>query len=93
MSDHQHDRCHDFLSTLSDYIDGDLSAELCADLERHLCECDRCRVVVDTLKKTIELYQDLPDEDGLPEDVRARLYARLDLDDYQKESQPSRSTK
>ncbi len=78
----KHDHCHEFISTLSEYVDGDLDPELCAELERHLCECEKCRVVVDTLKKTIELYQQTSSEPSLPEDVRERLYAKLDLNEY-----------
>lgn len=57
---------------LSDYLDGELDAALVQDLERHLEHCDDCRIVVDTTRKTIELYcnsEPLP----LPADVRQRL--------------------
>lgn len=77
----EHSRCHDMLGTLSDYVDGDLRQELCAELERHLSECDNCRVVVDTLRKTIYLYQAASDAPALPDEVRYRLYHRLELDD------------
>jgi hypothetical protein len=41
-------------------------------------------VVVDTMRKTIELYQTSPGAQSLPEDVRERLFYRLNLDDYLK---------
>lgn len=78
------EQCQEMLSTLCDYVDGDLSAELCADLERHMQECQRCRVVVNTLKKTIELYQETAEDSEMPEEVRERLYLKLDLDKYLK---------
>ena len=65
-------------------MDGTLSAELCVDLEHHMKDCQRCRVVVNTLKKTIELYQETGEEILLPEDVRARLIHKLNLEDYLK---------
>ncbi len=80
-----HASCKQLLSTLGDYVDGTLSAELCSELERHMKDCQRCRVVVNTLKKTIELYQETGEEASLPEDVRERLYLRLNLEDYLKE--------
>ena len=40
-----------FSTTLGEYVDGTLSEELCAELERHMKDCQRCRVVVNTLKK------------------------------------------
>lgn len=82
MSDHKH--CKKLLATLSDYVDGELSEELCEKLERHLSHCDNCRVVVDTLRKTVELYHDTVEESNLPDEVRQRLYTRLDLSEYLK---------
>lgn len=79
-----HESCKQLLSTLGDYVDGTLSGELCAELEQHMKGCERCRVVVDTMKKTIELYQETSEETELPDDVRERLYLRLNLDDYLK---------
>jgi hypothetical protein len=79
-----HASCRQMLSTLGDYIDGILSEDLCANLEQHMQGCQRCRIVVNTMKKTIELYQDIDDDNCLPVDVRERLYLRLNLDDYLK---------
>ena len=57
MSEHVHTpHCKQLLGNLSEYIDGDLQAELCAEIEAHLKDCDNCRVVINTLKKTVELY-------------------------------------
>lgn len=78
----EHSHCQELLSSLSDYVDGDLNPELCAELERHLQGCERCRVVVDTLKKTVELYQETSAEVAVPTAVRERLFARLNLDDF-----------
>lgn len=83
MNEHQHD-CHDLISSLSDYVDGDLSPELCQILERHLSECHNCQVVVNTLKKTIDLYHETPKSEPLPGDVRERLFTRLHLDEFLK---------
>ena len=81
---HVEGECSQMLSTLGEYVDGGLSPELCAELERHMQGCHRCRIVVDTLKKTIELYHDTNEDTHIPGDVRARLFARLNLEDYQK---------
>ena len=70
----------EYLSTLyrpdCDYIDGELEKDLCQQLESHLKDCDQCRIVLDTTKKTIEIYRDQTPMD-LPEDVRSRLRASL----------------
>ena len=73
--------CRDLLDGLSDYLDGEASAALCAEIERHVAGCDRCRIVVDTLRKTVTLYHQLP-QPLMPESARERLYKRLDLSEY-----------
>jgi anti-sigma factor RsiW len=81
MMTHEH-KCNQYLPGLSDFIDGELSPELCIELERHLAECERCRVVVNTTRKTIELYQSNQDINETPADVKERLYKRLNLEDF-----------
>ena len=80
---HNHDdsaRCQELLGQLNDYVDGTLTSELCRDLELHLADCPDCRVVVDTLAKTITLYHGLDETPGgIPADVEARLLRRLNL--------------
>lgn len=76
--------CHNLLDSLSDYVDGTISDSLCSEIEKHITSCEDCRIVVDTLKKTIYLYHATVEEGApeVPEDVRERLYHRLDLDEY-----------
>ena len=83
-NEHNHTggNCHDLLASLSEYVDGSLQAELCQEIERHLHECNKCRVVVNTLKKTVELYQDTAEDCGMPDEVRRRLFVRLELKDF-----------
>ncbi len=83
MTERQHSpHCQQLLGSLSDYIDGQLQAELCAEIEQHIKECDNCRVVVNTLRKTVELYQQTPIQSGLHDAVRERLFYKLHLEDY-----------
>jgi anti-sigma factor RsiW len=71
-------QCQHLLENKSVYLDGEASAELCAEIERHLNGCPDCRVVVDTLRKTVALYHELPQPELSPE-ARLRLYKSLDL--------------
>jgi anti-sigma factor RsiW len=71
--------CKDHLGALSDYLDGDLSPEFCTEIERHLAECGDCRIVVDTLRKTVMLYRAYGHEE-VPDDAKARLIAVLELE-------------
>jgi len=75
--------CKSLLGSLSDYVDGTAQEEFCRELERHLADCEDCRIVVDTLKKTVYLYHTNADTD-LPVAVRERLFKRLNLDEYLK---------
>jgi len=79
----QDQKCKSLLGSLSDYVDGTAQEELCLELERHLANCEDCRIVVDTLKKTVYLYHSNSDTD-LPIAVRERLFKRLNLDEYLK---------
>lgn len=74
--------CGALLESLSDYLDGDLQEALCKEIEGHIADCDDCRVVVDTLKKTIYLYHETSERTDIPLAVRKRLFHRLDLDDF-----------
>ena len=74
--------CERFLHSLGEYVDGELSEDLCAEIERHLLECHNCQVVVNTLRKTIELYHKEEEQENLPPEVGRRLYMRLNLEDY-----------
>lgn len=82
MREHNHQKCDELLGSLSAYIDGELSPELCQELEKHLADCDNCRIVLNTTKRTIDLLHSPVEKSDLPEDVRERLFKRLDLDDY-----------
>ena len=82
MSEHNHQKCEELLGSLSAYIDGELRPELCLELEKHLADCDNCRVILNTTKRTIDLVHSPVEKTDLPEDVRERLFKRLNLDDY-----------
>lgn len=74
--------CRNLLDSLSEYVDNTLSEQLCDDLERHLANCEDCRIVVDTLRKTVYLVHATSELEPVPADVRQRLYHRLNLDEY-----------
>jgi anti-sigma factor (TIGR02949 family) len=76
--------CKTLLGNLSDFIDGELDDEMCQELQRHMEGCENCRVVLDTMTRTIYLYQASEAETKLPEDVRGRLFNTLNLDDLRK---------
>jgi anti-sigma factor RsiW len=78
----EHETCRHLLGSLSDYVDGTLQDEICAEIERHLSDCENCRVVVDTLNKTISLYHESAARTTTPASIRERLFQRLNLEDF-----------
>lgn len=78
---HQHtSSCRELLAQISDYVDGELQAELCARLEKHLADCPDCRVMVDTTRKTVLLFKRCYHltEESLSPAVTDRLWRALD---------------
>jgi len=82
MNEHVHKNCEGLLESLSAYIDGELPPDLCAELEKHLAGCNDCTVVLNTTRRTIDLVHSPIEKPDLPEDVRERLFKRLNLDTY-----------
>ena len=77
-----HEECRHLLGSLSEYLDGTLEETLCEEIKKHMGQCERCRIVIDSMNKTIYLYQKTDSAQSVPDDVRQRLFKRLDLDDY-----------
>jgi RNA polymerase sigma-70 factor (ECF subfamily) len=47
-------RCKQIFAMLSGYLDGELSARNCLQLERHLKGCQPCIAYLESLKTTVE---------------------------------------
>jgi anti-sigma factor RsiW len=69
-------KCKDFLNELTDYLDGKINENLRMELDEHLHWCHECHVVMDTTKKTIEIYRD-NELYELPNDLRDRLHQAI----------------
>ncbi len=68
--------CKKVILELTSYLDGALDTGVRIDLEQHLARCTDCRLVVDTTRKTIQIFCNSAPV-PLPEDVRNRLHAAL----------------
>ena len=69
-------QCDEVLEQLSEFIDEDTRAELCEAIQEHLSRCRDCQVMVDSVRKTIILYQ-RGSSIELPTSATARLSAAL----------------
>ena len=45
--------CPDVLMMYSKHLEGEISSDVCAEMEKHLEACDRCRDACDSLKETL----------------------------------------
>jgi len=70
-------KCREVIRELSEYLNGELDATLAEDLRHHLGDCEDCGIVVDTTRKTIEMYCNM-EPAPLPPDVKRRLQRALE---------------
>jgi len=70
-------KCKEIITELADYLDEDLDPLLRSSIEQHLAKCKDCRIVVDTCKKTIQIYCN-SEPAPLPLDTRERLRLALE---------------
>jgi RNA polymerase sigma-70 factor (ECF subfamily) len=64
--------CRELFERLSEYVDGELSQEICQEIQRHMEGCTPCVAFAKTLKKTAEMCRRLPSK-PVPPDVVADL--------------------
>ena len=68
--------CTEFLALLDDLIDDSLTPEVRAGFDQHLRRCGHCEVILNTTRKTIEIYRSHEIYD-LPPGLRERLHAAI----------------
>jgi anti-sigma factor RsiW len=66
--------CIEVVELVSDYLDGELDADLRRRVEEHLALCPPCRVYVEQVRDTVRALGQLP-PDSLPEQAVAELEA------------------
>ena len=54
-----HQNCIELFERLSEYIDRELDAPTCKDIEAHIKSCTPCQVCLETLKQTVALCRNL----------------------------------
>jgi anti-sigma factor RsiW len=69
--------CQAFARAVSDYLDGAVEAACRAAMDGHLVRCERCRLLCQTMRRTVDLYRRLASA-CIPPDVEARLMTQLE---------------
>ena len=73
---HIHKDCLELFEQLSDYIDNELAPATYNKIKKHVGACLRCKVCVETLKRTVELCNHLTRE-PVPDSLSKRLEALI----------------
>jgi hypothetical protein len=68
--------CSEFLALLDDVLADKLPKDVREDLERHLYRCGNCEVILNTTRKTIEVYR-CNELYEMPEELRTRLHESI----------------
>jgi hypothetical protein len=74
--------CADVLRQLSNYIEGEVPPALMNELEKHVQNCENCRIVLDTTRKTISLYHIHAADQQAPDKVVEHLYRTLNIEEW-----------
>ena len=77
MSEGMNAECSAMLAGISAYLDGDLDATACQEIERHCRDCSNCAALVNGLRETIGLCREAGTA-PLPEPVRQRAKASIE---------------
>ena len=69
--------CKEFLQELSDFLDDSVGPEQRAHLEEHITACPNCYVILDTTKRTIQVYKGAEPQ-PVPPEIHSRLMKAVD---------------
>lgn len=69
-------KCREYIKDLNDYLDGEIEPELCEEIEKHIGECRNCRLMVDSMLKTVTLVREGKAE-KLPASLEQQLNDKL----------------
>ena len=70
-------RCHEALSRLLEFVDGELSEAEEAAVKEHLDICDRCYPRYDFQRAYVEFTRQLQDRQHAPPTLRRRLFRKI----------------
>jgi anti-sigma factor RsiW len=69
--------CREIFIRLSEYLDEELSEELCRAIQAHMARCQPCETFARSLRRTVEFCRQLP-TGPVPDDVRRELITLLE---------------
>lgn len=72
------DMCSTILERFSQHLEGEISADLCADMQKHVDECPHCKQTCDSLKMVLSACRASPTPE-VPERIQAQV--RMSIQD------------
>jgi RNA polymerase sigma-70 factor (ECF subfamily) len=69
--------CPDVLELFSSHLEGDINAQICAQMEQHIEACPRCKGACDSLKRTLSLCHAAAPATQIPVAVQASVKVAL----------------
>lgn len=64
--------CKEFRDMLCDYLDSELDQEHCRLFEKHIENCEACRISVDKMKNIISLCENT-EKPEMPDEIKIKL--------------------
>jgi anti-sigma factor RsiW len=64
--------CSKFFCKLGDFLDGEMENECCTEMEQHIEGCEKCKIVIRTIRMTMNICHEHATED-VPETVKLRV--------------------
>ena len=78
--------CKEFLQELNEYLDDLVDPATKQHWQQHVDECPNCFVIVDTTRKTVQVYKGMEQQE-LPSEVQGRLWQALEKKMAEKKGQ------
>jgi len=69
--------CPDVIPILSQYLEGDIGPDQCAEMDRHVAQCARCRARCDSLRSTLALCRRSARGGSVPPEVQEAVRQAL----------------
>jgi hypothetical protein len=69
--------CKDFLKELNEYLDDLVDPAVKQHWQKHVDECPNCFVIVDTTRRTLQVYKGMQEEE-VPAHIKNRLIEALE---------------
>ena len=82
-------KCREIYQHICDNLDEDLSSPRCRQIKKHIDSCSDCRAYLDSLKKTVVLYRNVPAPE-VPRSTHAKLLKTIKLEFSAVESKKNR---